>query len=119
MKANELRLGNWVNYRSTMGTVFPIQVAVGTIEEAFERPDSGMIKPIPITEEVLLKCGFEQDLIGWRSQRNPFFVLKSLSDSGFLLGRLSIGLVKIRIAHLHQLQNLYYALTGQELIYTP
>lgn len=125
MRANELRLGNWVNYRASSGTTFPIQVVVGTIREVYERPDSGMITPIPLTEEVLLKCGFvwddfendPPDWLCWKVGTKSTLLTDRSCNFSFIEFATSLG--RIKVQHLHQLQNLYFALTGQELTYTP
>ncbi len=67
------------------------------------------IKPIPLTEEWLVKFGFEAE------NGYPFKMLK-----GFIKIRNGIWFFKyydldIEIKHVHQLQNLYFALTGEEL----
>lgn len=51
MKANELRIGNYYNSRGTFKKAAP-----STIEELFESENRIWIQPIPITEEILLKC---------------------------------------------------------------
>jgi len=85
--------------------------------------------PIPITPEVLKKCGWElqpcsealvkevygQDVYSLKS--NEDFVLAKVKD-GYVFCDHIIGDVK-PITSLHQLQNLYFALTGEELKYQP
>lgn len=67
------------------------------------------ISPIPLTEEILLKCGLEY--------QRPDFIKGSFAirdfDGGYIyLNGLDGGLI---YEYLHQLQNLYFALTGEEL----
>jgi hypothetical protein len=64
-------------------------------------------EPIPLTEEWLLKFGFKKSSWGWI--KNGVNIQK-----GFTLA-FSSNKNSIEIKHLHQLQNLYFALTGQEL----
>lgn len=83
------------------------QVLDGLIEQGFALP-------IEINEEWLIKLGFIQD---------GLFVYGKL--------RLELGYNYIKVyydtelnkkfetLYLHQLQNLYFSLTGKELIYTP
>ena len=69
--------------------------------------------PIPLTEEILLKCGFEKynKLSGHDGYLfNGYFIHK---DGSFTV--LGSSLVLCKIKHLHHLQNLYFALTGQEI----
>jgi hypothetical protein len=75
------------------------------------------LQPIPLTPEVLEKCGFDKHTkntngatIEWLQHYN----LRYLTFNAFLLelgDDISLG----HIIHLHQLQNLYMALTGEEL----
>ena len=114
MKTNELRIGNWVEhnqpkrgyYTTVQGSTFSVNV-----EKLF--------KPIPLTEEWLLKFGFcDQNgyLIHLENELPIDLVYKdgvvSLEDSNELVTS-TYFLNKIK--HVHQLQNLYFALTGEEL----
>ncbi len=76
----------------------------------FDRVDCA-VQPIPLTEEWLVKFGFK------KQKRSEWF-----SKKGFVVRIFNNTLpVKIQGKHLvtlgyvHQLQNLYYALTGKEL----
>jgi len=69
-------------------------------------------QPIPLTEEILIKCGF---------QCKPK-TLSIVNKSGHCTIELSRGNFTFKhkdgkavIKYLHQLQNLYFALTGEEL----
>jgi len=111
MKANELRIGNYVHN--------PIQkidfkVDITTLSEVFydekrEVKLNNKFQPIPLTEEWLFKFGLEkkngygfemfgnwiqkEDNIYWYNLNGNFVILK----------------------HVHQLQNLYFALTQKEM----
>lgn len=86
---------------------------IETDEEDFNMPESthiNDIEPIPLTEEILLKCGFNfWGGITSYCDREDFWSIK-MED-----GRFEIEYVELEIKHLHQLQNLYFALTGKEL----
>jgi hypothetical protein len=86
------------------------------------------LKPIPLTEELLLKCGFEWDG-SWLQLELPY-ARWHIAFWGGVIDKMSIrqykppydnpNVVEIGFAsnyteYLHQLQNLYFALTGQEL----
>jgi len=112
MKANELRIGNWV-------MVFPVKHPQQVCDVMFDSVNTesvfgqhyGEVDPIPLTEDWLLRFGFEKMHDGnyWnkklciRKDRNEFY---ALYEQG-----------RIYIQHVHQLQNLYFALTGEELTY--
>ena len=102
IKSNELRVGNWV-------------MTLGIYKDSFERAgnvkvDAELIKlcdenkigllSISLTPEILEKCGFGL------KEPSVTYVWKFSS-----FGEVEITTCK----YLHQLQNLYFALTGEEL----
>lgn len=134
MEAKELRIGNYVDIinRSNqihlpMGLELQV-VAISLFSIDYIRASENLLEvekpntealfsvtPIPLTEEWLLKTGFKKDgskylhggggrksLIIWEGLYVFFFSDFSGHDS-------------IKITHVHQLQNLYFALTGKEL----
>ena len=122
MKAEELRIGNWVMYSSK------IQVNENKIRECVDHPDR--FEPIPLTEEWLVKFGFEK--VEYDSDKHGYgveYILEVYGIGGFILeyqddfSIVILGVVEeLGIApnidlfkHVHQLQNLYIALTGEEL----
>jgi hypothetical protein len=106
MKATELRVGNyfqWIKIAS-MG----IGVDVITKDNHYTYED--FKEPIPLTEEWLLKFGFEySDLNGdsglWKIP--PFQIYGKYNQ--FIYD------YRLDVNYVHSLQNLYYALTGEEL----
>jgi len=80
------------------------------------------LQPIPLTPEILEKCGFENDNVFEKMFK---YLNKSIYDTDKLTFRKEEGFIcfdgiKYRtllkhIIYLHQLQNLYFALTGEEL----
>lgn len=76
--------------------------------------------PIPLTEELLLKCGFEElysDSKGYIYGINGVKFLRCYFDtpSFSIETDENSELFDKPIDNLHQLQNLYFALTGKEL----
>lgn len=107
MEAKELRIGNLVN-RDGKNIVINSGYEIDNYE--------GQYKPIPLTEEWLLKFGFEikLKLSGHNGfYLNGFYIIKSNYVFELLIEGSSVILSKIKFVH--QLQNLYFALTGQEL----
>ena len=125
MKANELRIGNLVQLATHHHPV--------SVETIFKENDEYWIStdlhegerlidyiPIPLTKEWLLKFGFEDV-----KQYNDFSFQKLMNDGLFFclddslevyIGQMqyfSHSLVVIK--YVHQLQNLYFALTQEEL----
>lgn len=120
MKAEELRIGNWV-----LGvlTKEPIEIdwiclkhlIDGNIQNVYN-PNIKVYEPIQLTEEWLYKFNFEQYHDNPRLER--FYVLKT----GYYPFQVYVERdfriywqPNTRLEHVHQLQNLYFALTGSEL----
>ncbi len=102
MEAKELRIGNWVTEN---GRLIHIHDGFG-IDHAYN------FEPIPLTEDWLLKFGFE--LKNWGIK---VWYLKGFEiDQNFYLKGIDWG---VRFKYVHQLQNLYFALTNEELEFTP
>ena len=125
INANELRIGNWLAYNDgTFGKVFGIDTDdVGIIDEVSPTWDSVInLHPIPLTEEILLKCGFVRHKTGiggcdmWQGMDGWAF-----GDNGWLFrgdpknGLKIVGYFNSNIHFIHQLQNIIFALTGEEL----
>lgn len=107
MKANELRIGNWVKWP---GEKEPNEVQwqhghwLGVFKGNYSFPE-----PIPLTEEWLLKFGFKK--IG-----NQFIIENgriTLTDDIKYGNQFIYEFTSL--VYVHQLQNLYFALTGNEL----
>lgn len=113
MKANELRMGNWVQVEYDGILQEPEQVWKVTISsrDNYHTVNDWKIealRPIPLTEEWLERFGFKKfkNHNDW-SKRG---VIIHGRKRGFVLRR-SVPVIK----YVHQLQNLYFALTGEEL----
>jgi len=117
MKASELRIGNLVMDGKDIEQVNARMIdMLVKIEADFD--------PIPLTEEWLLKLGFKQcgyEMLSWKHETLlPSFDLDGINwadfdepDYQFL--NYKVGNEILRIDYVHQLQNLYFALTGEEL----
>lgn len=124
MKASDLRLGNIVSYLGNTTIVTGISVGhISTLSSGVL--SENQIIPILLTEEYLLKFGFKK-LDGVNFHINKGYNAYKITDykkDGFAL---SIGVpsnfgtefisIVLKIKYIHQLQNLYFALTGEELI---
>lgn len=108
MEVNELMLGN---YLSDGKEVFKVEKAFFTLLEL----NMQFCKPIPLTEEWLLKFGFEE-IIGNVENSKCFRHPKCSLIVYFDGTRLSVNFWQgNEKKHVHQLQNLYFALTGNHL----
>jgi hypothetical protein len=78
-------------------------------------------RPIPLTEEWLLKFGFVAKSIDYNFTlgnieiASAIRVLSTNERRNFYLDCEIPEWMKIKIEYVHQLQNLYFALTGEEL----
>lgn len=114
MKANELRIGNYV--------IQDVEFIRGISSMSLHKFNLDLIKliPIPLTEEWILKFGFEKKLTVWW-----YFNEKLVIECGILSNKIFVRFrlndyesVEIsEIKYVHQLQNLYFALTNEELKY--
>lgn len=123
IKVNELRIGNLVyflgNVHEIEGISKRLRPDVGHfLLSGLEHSQKGFhLKPIPLTEEWLVKFGFyetpnsefvkywtKNDVVLYNEyyHEKPFFVLSGRS-------------IRHGLQYVHQLQNLYFALTGEEL----
>jgi hypothetical protein len=75
------------------------------------------LKPIPLTEEWLLKFGFVKDSEYDNTFNLGIEVLNGFKDFTIDIRAkvLLLDCMEIKIEYVHQLQNLYFALTGEDL----
>lgn len=127
METNRMRLGNWIN------PTFPMQIVsiFGDVVYADFKGNTGdvhefenkFIKPIPISEEWLLKCGFKRnvdqdgfvrmDLKLWDSLFDKFITDQSVNFNKVFL---NLGSKEIELNFIHEIQNIYLELERKELI---
>ena len=134
MKANELRIGNKIigkktyggdvltfkNFNDDLDVAFFSDGSIHEIGEFLTDCD-----PIPLTEEILLKCGLFKHqytngilVTEWHDDEHigdsEFEISDESNESGNFYYYSKRG-CDTEIKYLHQLQNLYFALTGEEL----
>jgi hypothetical protein len=126
MEAAELRIGNIVFFHDTeMGKITYTHEEIIRGYEIQALEVDGYIRdvevePIPLTEEWLLKFGFKQDSYSYiKGVHQKIFsgVMKFDFNETLKDWEFSVGYITdiTRILYVHQLQNLYFALTGEEL----
>ena len=121
MKANELRLGNLINTQNGVEEICTIYIGSFITEtcSSFE-----YCEPIPLTEEWLLKFGFKK--IGTNDFYDDLYHFGNGTHNGFYFSLSGVAVVGWNdyydhhqevgdCQYVHQLQNLYFALTGEEL----
>jgi len=124
MKVTELRIGNWA-----MGNK-PFQITAANIAHAAltesQNLDTGW-QPIPLTEEWLERFGLKIECM-WvndcKAVKGDFHITLDHDGETVIGYPTSIGIRNQwmfvqDIEYVHQLQNLYFALTGEELELKP
>jgi hypothetical protein len=111
MKANELRIGNY--YMSTDGSWIS-QVTVNDLMAWSKGAIYG--KEIPLTDEWLLKFGFQKIGANFRIMSKGFreFVLWFNHSSNCYEVKANNYFTEVKF--IHNLQNIHFALTSEELI---
>jgi len=117
MEAQELRIGNWIQFRHTET---PVRITLGDFVREYNDEHLEDYEPIPLTEEWLTRFGFEQH---HDDCSNGVMYIKDIFSEqpktwGVYPNEVGSGIVikdSIKLEHVHQLQNLYFALTGEEL----
>jgi hypothetical protein len=145
MKATELRIGNILQYEGRIGKVWSIYVdainlthddsPVGWYTIDFEFESAKELKPVMITHDWLINFGFEQEKDwNYKDQKMdlcPKYFIDAEGGNGrityylehkfmrIISADFETGYKPIEMEYVHQLQNLYFALTGEELTIKP
>ena len=134
MKSQELRIGNYLDRNGLMEVRVICAGSIKINDTVNKRYwptyfDIDTFNPIPLTEEWLLKFGFVHDCATtdihfWIDMVTHYLELRDFQREWYPVycqipemsheGTQRCGINAIR--YVHQLQNLYYALTGEELI---
>ena len=115
MDAKELRIGNLVNTKDGITTVYDVLEFGINMHHDCWLYDIKDVSPIPLTEEWLIKLGFEDNkthFTKWINEDRTFIVEYDVMDTRYFLCDTDVD---TNIKYVHQLQNLYKALTGGEL----
>ena len=126
-KQQDLRIGNIIEFKGSEGweleIVDPEDIHLCVFHHEYYNKQS---RPVQVTEEILLKYGFEKQDYNMSNchvyQKGIYRVLKSFNNDNinqdYSLCINGISPPTWSIAHfkyLHQLQNIYFALTNTEL----
>ena len=114
MKASELRTGNWYNEFG-----MPKQADALLIVKLSQIEHAGKIaidvSPIPLTEEWLLKFGFEKPAHSWCGKIFHLSAWDNFPLNWCVAMNKNNAVVVLKLKYVHSLQNLYFALCGEEL----
>jgi len=132
MKATELRIGNWISipqYGNSKNIATIVTPDIITAKHT-ESLHSGRFEPIPLTKEWLINFGFKEvicpDTTGEGYVDEVCYELKTKEVFFSYADDFSLGISYEKdstmivptigiIRNVHQIQNLYFALTGEEL----
>lgn len=139
MKVEELRLGNYVAFDQGMGRI--VELATKKYEEWSTGEDEHLrvislsngtyyacteeeLKPIPLTEELLIKAGFVENedyefpsFDEYIHKQFTWFGIGDFNQKYWLIHMLdqASGDGGPQITSVHHLQNIFFAITGHEL----
>lgn len=124
MKTRELRIGNYLNYKNTQDLAI-VHLING--EKHYDCRDeygftpNGNYEPIKITEDWLIKFGFKKKEFDKLYPKERHFLYevnlyhtKQELFEGYIVSYENTLIRGVR--YVHELQNLYFCLTGNELI---
>lgn len=110
MKKNELRIGNFVHHPSTSRTY-----QVNEYDLLAFAKNLVTNTPITLTEEWFLKFGFKHEDDYLELQINEHLSIIYVGYLALMIDGVIIQLNNTNSDKVHQLQNLYFDLTGEEL----
>ena len=114
MEIEELRLNNWVTDTIDNEDCMVTLDDFACIGNFHRCSHPAPYKPITLTPVWLYVLGFKHNVRTntYVTPTQPNFVIIDMMDKGL---NLFINLKSIKLISVHQLQNLYFALTGEEL----
>jgi len=110
LKSSDLRSGNYVYICGEIRKCNAVTIA------NFERGLISAPKPIPLTSEILLACGFVWKNNGLRKEN---ICIRQIGDYWTIFLSNESFNFKIDLQYLHQIQNVVYYLFNQELEFKP
>ncbi len=124
IKPNELRLGNLVRAKSPEVTKYeePVTMDHHYLKLFSNSPQNINVLGIPLTEDWLLKFGAKKNVLTG-SDPVVYYDLGNLTicdwGNGLVMSNAYSTTNRLKLTSVHQLQNLYFALTTEELVYNP
>jgi len=119
MKVSELRIGNYITdeFYDSFKTILKVESinekGVNDLTEC-----NGRLAAIPLTEDWLLKFGFEKEYSNYIIEAGDYFhsIKKDGEEWIYSYDESDACCYELRsIKYIHQLQNLYFALNDKEL----
>ena len=132
VEVRELRIGNFILHDDKICEVCAIYsnglMDISPIDSYIVKERNNiLIEPIPITEELLSRCGFEKrEIVNVDTEHQYIYHHKEfgfiscnfaycINDTNDYSEYDNVLELSLPLKHLHQLQNIYFDLTGKEL----
>lgn len=127
MRVKELRIGNWITFNGSEARFTILDFTDTYYNQNGVSDYESRIKPILLTKEWFDKFEFISNLKGWYHKPNDNICIfhnqmkNGKIHSGISIeytdydGRENEAIYDIEIKYVHQLQNMWYAITGEEL----
>ena len=116
----ELRIGNYFQESSTKEIIQVESISKDTVAFSGYFTKGWQAEPVELTEEWLLKFGFESNIVGYKIDNDRFIFELYFYDAWNLnyVEKQKFGNGSAELSgywKIHELQNLFFALTGEEL----
>jgi hypothetical protein len=126
MEANELRRKNLVHHENDHIYWEVTSITISTVDLTIDDHQGDIsvcfvpykdISPIPLTEKWFIKFGFDRDCSGifYHDKLMKLYFEKPYEEASHFLVKSSWDGELTSVKYVHQLQNLFFALTGEEL----
>ncbi|QWT88133.1 hypothetical protein KBP46_10025 [Chryseobacterium sp. PCH239] len=111
----ELRLGNWININGN-----PFQIEMPDFNLIVNKNGKSTYEPIELNEDWLLKFGFDSNNVAYKIDNDRFVFELYFYDAWNLnyVEKEKFGNGSVELSgywKIHELQNLFFTLTGEEL----
>lgn len=137
MKANEFRIGNWVYQNGELTEIVSIDrgsktlyrindILINKVTLLSKNTNKTIFEPVQITEERLLKFGFSKEFgERWCERHEQMEEVSKFYKGSFCIYYNteldkymddSLEDYKLKLEYVHQLQNVYFALSDEELV---
>jgi len=119
MKAKDLRIGSTILFDGKIAFANTRIIAYINNSERLKNGDSIAFEPIPLTEDWLLKFGFEKVGVNYQKGWLLLWTYLKTGEVHFVLNEPNSNKRHItELKYVHQLENLYFALEGSELTFS-
>ena len=112
MKTKELRVGNYVIFGGYETQL--ISADFTTQCRGLNNSEMPNIEPLPITEKRLTKLGATKQIDGLFKIRDFYANINYRTD----ICKICIGQVNVEIKYIHTIQNLFFSIYGEELVFS-